>query len=33
MYINPFLAGIIFTIIFELVLVIAFAIYAGNKKR
>lgn len=33
MYINPFLAGIIFTIMAELVIVIAVAIFAGRKKK
>ena len=32
MYINPFLAGVICTIVVELVLLIVFALIGGNKK-
>lgn len=33
MYINPFVGGIITTILVELILVYGYAIYAGLKKR
>jgi hypothetical protein len=33
MYINPFVAGVIATIMVELVLVIGIALFMGNKKK
>lgn len=33
MYINPFVAGVIATILVELVIVIGIALYVGNKKK
>lgn len=33
MYINPFVAGIITTILVELVLIIGYAFYLSNKKK
>lgn len=33
MYINPFVAGVIATILVELVIVIGIALYMGNKKK
>ena len=33
MYVNPFVAGIIFTIMVELIVVICFAFYMGSKKK
>lgn len=33
MYINPFAAGVIATIMVELIIIIGFAIYSGNKKN
>ena len=33
MYVNPFVAGIIATIMVELVIVIGIALYMGNKKN
>lgn len=33
MYVNPFVAGVIATIIVELVLVIGIALFMGNKKK
>lgn len=33
MYINPFVAGVIATIMVELVIVIGIAIFNGNKKN
>lgn len=33
MYINPFVAGVIATIIVELVLAIGIAVFNGNKKN
>lgn len=33
MYVNPFVAGIIATIMVELVLVIGIALFMGNKKK
>ena len=33
MYVNPFLAGVIATIMVELVLVIGIALFMGNKKK
>ena len=33
MYINPFLAGIIFTILLELALLIVLGIYASKKSK
>ena len=33
MYINPFVAGIITTILVELVLIVGYAIYLSNKKK
>lgn len=32
MYVNPFVAGVIATIMVELVIVIGIALYMGNKK-
>lgn len=33
MYINPFVAGVIATIMVELILIIGYAIFIGNKKN
>lgn len=33
MYINPFVAGIISTIIVELILIVGYAMYVGAKKK
>ena len=33
MYINPFAAGVITTILVELALFVCFSIYLGNKKK
>lgn len=33
MYVNPFVAGVIATIMVELVLVIGIALFTGNKKK
>lgn len=33
MYINPFVAGIISTIIVELILIVGYAMYVGTKKK
>lgn len=33
MYINPFAAGIITTILVELVLIVGYAFYLSNKKK
>lgn len=33
MYIDPFVAGVIATIVVELVLVIGIALFMGNKKK
>mgnify|MGYP000244042924 FL=1 len=33
MYVNPFVAGVIVTIMVELVLVIGIALFMGNKKK
>lgn len=33
MYVNPFVAGVIATIIVELVLVIGIALFMGNKNK
>lgn len=33
MYVNPFVAGVIATIMVELIIVIAIAIFKGNKKN
>lgn len=33
MYVNPFVAGVIATIMIELVIVIGIALYMGNKKN
>lgn len=33
MYINPFVAGVIATILVELIIVIGIALYVGNKKK
>lgn len=33
MYVNPFVAGVITTIMVELVLVIGIALFMGNKKK
>jgi len=33
MYINPFVAGVIATILVELIIVIGIALYMGNKKK
>lgn len=33
MYVNPFVAGVIVTIMVELVLVIGIALFTGNKKK
>lgn len=33
MYINPFVAGVIATIMVELILVLGFALFTGNKKQ
>lgn len=33
MYINPFVAGVIATILVELIVVIGIALYMGNKKK
>lgn len=33
MYVNPFVAGVIATIMVELVLVIGIALFMGNKKN
>lgn len=33
MYVNPFVAGVIATIMVELVIVIGIALYMGNKKK
>ena len=33
MYINPFVAGIITTILVEMVLVVGYAFYLSNKKK
>ena len=33
MYINPFVAGVIATIMVELILVLGFALFAGNKNK
>ena len=33
MYVNPFVAGVIATLMVELVIVIGIALYMGNKKN
>lgn len=33
MYINPFVAGIITTVLVEMVLVVGYAFYLSNKKK
>lgn len=33
MYINPFVAGVIATIMVELILVLGFALFTGSKKK
>lgn len=33
MYINPFIAGVISTIIVELILIVGYAMYVGTKKK
>ena len=33
MYINPFVAGVIATILVELIVVIGIALYVGNKEK
>lgn len=33
MYINPFVAGVIATVMVELILVLGFALFAGSKKK
>lgn len=33
MYINPFVAGVIATIMVELILVLGFALFNGNKNK
>ena len=33
MYVNPFVAGVIATIMVELVLVVGIALFMGNKKK
>ena len=33
MYVNPFVAGVIATIMVEMVLVIGIALFMGNKKK
>lgn len=33
MYVNPFVAGVIATIMVELVLIIGIALFMGNKKK
>lgn len=33
MYINPFVVGVIATILVELIIVIGIALYVGNKKK
>lgn len=33
MYINPFVAGVIATVMVELILVIGIALFAGSKKK
>ena len=33
MYVNPFVAGVIATIMVELVIVIGIALFTGNKKK
>lgn len=33
MYINPFVAGVIATIMVELILVLGFALFIGNKNK
>lgn len=33
MYVNPFVAGVIATIMVELVLIIGIALFTGNKKK
>ena len=33
MYVNPFVAGVIATIMVELVIVIGIALFMGNKKK
>lgn len=33
MYVNPFVAGVITTIMVELIIVIGIALYMGNKKN
>lgn len=33
MYINPFVAGIIATVMVELILVLGFALFTGRKKK
>lgn len=33
MYVNPFVAGVIVTIMVELVLVIGISLFMGNKKK
>lgn len=33
MYINPFVAGVITTILVELVLIVGYAMYASSKKK
>ena len=33
MYINPFIAGVISTIIVELILIVGYAMYVGTQKK
>lgn len=33
MYINPFIAGVISTIIVELILIVGYTMYVGTKKK
>lgn len=33
MYINPFVAGVIITILVELVLIVGYAMYVSSKKK
>lgn len=33
MYIDPFVAGVIFTILVELVLIVGYAMYVSTKKK
>ena len=33
MYVNPFVAGVIATIMVELILVLCFALFTGNKNK